>query len=259
MSGPVTYERDGAIGVVTLSAPPANSYHTEVVTALGEALDAAAADAEARVVILRSGLEKFFCAGADVKAFVASSPEENVALVRQAHGVLDGIAAMPKVVIAEIGGHALGGGLEIALACDLRVAAEGSYRLGLPEVTLGLLPGTGGTQRLPRMVGPGRALELMLTGRTVPPEEALDLGIVERLVPPAALRSETSALAGSLAGGAPRAIAAIKDAVHRGLRVPLPEGLALEQELLAPLFASGDGQEGMAAFFEKRPAAFRGE
>jgi len=172
--------------------------------------------------------------------------------------VFDRFAAEAPVFIAAIAGHALGGGYEIALACDLRVAAQGSYRLGLPEVTLGLLPGTGGTQRLPRLIGRGRALELMTTGRTVTPEEAERLGMVDRLVAADELDRTVTDLATSLAGGAPLAIAAVKRAVHQGLDRPLAGGLQAELEQLAPLFASEDAREGMMAFTEKRPPRYAG-
>jgi enoyl-CoA hydratase/carnithine racemase len=172
--------------------------------------------------------------------------------------VFDRFAAEAPVFIAAIAGHALGGGYEIALACDLRVAAQGSYRLGLPEVTLGLLPGTGGTQRLPRLIGRGRALELMATGRTVTPEEAERLGMVDRLVAADELDRTVTDLAAGLAGGAPLAIAAVKRAVHQGLDRPLADGLQAELEQLAPLFASEDAREGMMAFTEKRPPRYAG-
>jgi enoyl-CoA hydratase/carnithine racemase len=210
------------------------------------------------VGIVRSASAKFFSAGADLKGFLERSADDNMAMVRRAHQVFDRFAAEAPVFIAAIAGHALGGGYEIALACDLRVAAQGSYRLGLPEVTLGLLPGTGGTQRLPRLIGRGRALELMTTGRTVTPEEAERLGMVDRLVAADELDRTVTDLATSLAGGAPLAIAAVKRAVHQGLDRPLADGLQAELEQLAPLFASEDAREGMMAFTEKRPPRYAG-
>jgi enoyl-CoA hydratase len=249
---------EDGVGFVTLSRPPANSYDRELVEALGAALDQAVADERVRVVVVRSAVERFFSAGADVKAFSENAPEVNMDLVRRAHEVFNGIAQIPMVVVAQIGGHALGGGLELALACDVRFAAEGRYRLGLPEVTLGLLPGTGGTQRLPRLVGVGKALELMVSGTTFTPDEAHRLGVVDRLVPAEELDKQTLEFARSLVGGAPLAIAAIKQAVHRGIDLPLPDALALERDLIEPLFASEDGKEGVAAFLEKRSPQFKG-
>ena len=254
----VEYGRADAIATITLDRPPANSYEIGFIRELGVAVEAARDDAEARVVILRSGSEKFFSAGADITAFRAGTTDANMDMIRASHEVLASIARIPKVFIAEIGGHALGGGLEIALACDLRVGAEGSYRIGLPEVTLGLLPGNGGTQRLPRLIGRGRALELMTTGRTLQPAEALALGILDRLVPAEELREATTQLAATLATGATQAIGSIKLAVHAGLDTTLAEGLALERDLVAALFETGDAKEGLAAFAEKRPASFRG-
>jgi enoyl-CoA hydratase/carnithine racemase len=179
-------------------------------------------------------------------------------MIRASHETLSSIARIPKVFIAEINAHALGGGLEIALACDLRFAAEGEYRLGTPEVTLGVLPGNGGTQRLPRLIGWSRALELMVTGRTVNPAEALELGIVTALHPAEALREKTLEYATTLASGATRAIGNIKLAVHEGLALGLEAGLERERELVEELFSSEDGQEGIAAFAEKRKPVFSG-
>jgi enoyl-CoA hydratase/carnithine racemase len=253
----VTASVENGVGWITLDRPPANSYDPAFLEALDQAIGQVAA-AGAAVGVVRSASEKFFSAGADVKGFLARSADENLAMVRRAHQVFDRFAAEAPVFVAAIAGHALGGGYEIALACDLRVAAEGGYRIGLPEVTLGLLPGTGGTQRLPRLIGRGRALELMASGRTVTPDEAHRLGMVDRLVPAADLDKTVAELAAGLAGGAPLAIAAVKRAVHQGADRPLADGLQTELEQLAPLFASEDAREGMMAFTEKRPPKFAG-
>jgi enoyl-CoA hydratase/carnithine racemase len=205
-----------------------------------------------------SASEKFFSAGADVKGFLERSAEDNIVMCRRAHQVFDRFAAESTVFIAKIAGHTLGGGYEIALACDIRIAAQGPYRIGLPEVTLGLLPGTGGTQRLPRLVGAGRALDLMLSGRPVVPEDAYALGMVDRLVPADELDEAVDELAGTLAAGAPLAMAAIKRAVHGGADEPLAAGLQRELAELAPLFSSQDAHEGMTAFTEKRAPDYRG-
>jgi enoyl-CoA hydratase/carnithine racemase len=253
----VTAKIEGRVAWITLDRPPANSYDPAFLEALDEAIGRVAAAGVAAGVV-RSASEKFFSAGADVNGFLARSADDNMAMVRRAHQVFDRFAAEAPVFIAAIAGHALGGGFEIALACDIRVAAEGGYRLGLPEATLGLLPGTGGTQRLPRLIGPGRALELMTTGRAVTPQEAERLGMVDRLVPAGELDRTVAGIAASLAGGAPLAVAAVKRAVHQGLDRPLADGLQVELEQLAPLFASEDAREGMTAFTEKRPPNYAG-
>jgi len=252
----VEYSREDGIGFITLHRPPANSYDYGVIEELQRAVDAAANDAGARVVIVRSALDRFFCGGADIKAFSESSPDRNMDMCRLAHRTLGKIATIPKVFIAQIQGHALGGGLEIALACDLRFGAEGEYFLGVPEVTLGLLPGNGGTQRLPRQIGWNRALDMMITGRRLSPAEASQLGILDRLFPREKLDTETRAYVKQLTDGSASAIGAIKVAVHRGRDGSLDDGLSLERDLLDGLFRGRDAEEGVRAFVEKRKPEF---
>jgi enoyl-CoA hydratase/carnithine racemase len=252
---PVTYAAHGPVGTITLDNPPANSYDIEFMRALADAIGGAGSDDGVRVVVLRSASPKFFSAGADVKRFLANDVDANMDMIRLAHEALASIARSPKLFVAWVAGHALGGGLEMALACDLRYAAEGSYRLGTPEVTLGLLPGNGGTQRLPRIIGQGPALELLLTGRQVGPEEAQRLGIVSALF---AGDEDFDAHVGRLAAGPPLAIAEIKRAVHEGLQRDLDGGLELERELIEKLFRSKDANEGLTAFSEKRAPEFVG-
>ena len=254
----VSFSVDGGIGTITLDKPPANSYDLEYVQELEEAVHGAAADDEVKVVILRSASEKFFCAGADIKAFQTGPHERNMEMIATAHRALSSIAGIAKIFIAEINGHALGGGLEIPLACDLRFAGDGDYRLGTPEATLGLLPGNGGTQRLPRLIGRSRALDLMITGRTVPPREAYELGIVDALFAADELRGRTLEYAQKLASGATKAVGNIKLAVNEGIDDGLDRGLERERELVEELFLSHDGREGLAAFAEKRQPAFTG-
>ncbi len=259
MSDPrVQAAHDGAVGTMTLNHPKANSYDLAFMKDLDVAVDEMIANEEIKVVVMKSALEKFFSAGADIKAFHANTTAGNMKLIRFAHNTLRKMGTSPKVFIAAINGHTLGGGFEMALACDLRFAAIGEYRIGLPEVTLGLLPGNGGTQRLPRLIGRTKALDLMITGRTVKPDEALELGMVDRLVPPEKLLEETMTYARKLASGATLAIGRIKQAISQGTEMALDDAMALERDLMEPLFDSQDGQEGIGAFAEKRAPTFTG-
>jgi enoyl-CoA hydratase/carnithine racemase len=250
----VSFSSKGAIGEIVLHNPPANSYDIEFMRELGSAIGATNEDG-ARVVVVRSASEKFFSAGADLKRFLANDVGANMEMVRLAHEALASIARSSKLFVAYIAGHALGGGLEIALACDMRYAAEGSYRLGTPEVTLGLLPGNGGTQRLPRLIGTGPALELLLTGRQITPDEAQRLGLVSRLF---ATEDEFRSHVEKLATLPPLAVSEIKRAVYEGVQKPLEAGLQLERELIEKLFRSQDAAEGLNAFVEKRTPEFVG-
>lgn len=254
----VTATTADRIGRIVLDRPPANSYDPDFLEELDAAITSVVDDG-AVVAIVLSSSDKFFSAGADVKGFLERSADDNNAMVARAHQIFDRFAAEDTVFVAAIAGHALGGGYEIALACDIRVAAAGTYRIGLPEVTLGLLPGTGGTQRLPRLVGRGRALDMILAGRSVTPDDAYDLGMVDRLVDADDFADTVEEIATTLAGGAPLAIAAAKRAIHDGIDRDLPDGLAIELEQMAPLFATDDAIEGMTAFTEKRSATYRGQ
>jgi enoyl-CoA hydratase/carnithine racemase len=254
----VDLSRDGAIGYITLDKPPANSYDKQFMGELSATVEDAGGDEAIEVVVVRSASQRFFSAGADVKAFTQNSTDGNMEMIELAHRGLGRIAEIPKVFIAQIEGHALGGGLEIALACDLRFGARGGYRLGVPEVTLGLLPGNGGTQRLPRLIGASRALDMMVTGRQLSPGEAHAFGILNRLFPAADTAEQTKAYAQRLAAGATRAIGEIKLAVHEGVGGSLSEGLAGERRRIRELFESEDAHEGLRAFVEKRMPEFRG-
>ena len=253
----VSAEVKDRVGWITMDRPPANSYDAGFLEELDGCVGEVA-EAEVAVAVIRSASDKFFSAGADVKAFLERSAEENMVMCHRAHQVLGRFADEAPLFVAAIAGHALGGGYEIALACDIRIAAEGRYRIGLPEVTLGLLPGTGGTQRLPRLIGRGRALELMTTGRTVTPAEAERLGMVDRLVPADEFDQTVAELAAGLAAGAPLAIAAITRVVNDGLERSLEDALERELDELADLFTSEDAREGMTAFTEKRKPSFGG-
>jgi enoyl-CoA hydratase/carnithine racemase len=253
----VTFSADGPIGFITLDNPPANSYDVGVIQEFSSAVDEAIAS-DTRAIVLRSASQKFFSAGADVKKFLDGDVEANMQMIRASQAAFKRMAGAPQVFIAHINGHALGGGLEITLACDIRVADQGAYKLGTPEVTLGLLPGNGGTQRLTRLLGPSRAMELLLTGRTFSPDEALQMGLVATLYAPEEAEVKVRELAERLAVGPALALAAIKRCVREGGEASLDEGLALEAELVEGLFRSRDAAEGLTAFVEKRNPQFVG-
>jgi enoyl-CoA hydratase/carnithine racemase len=254
----VTFSAEGAVGFITLDKPPANSYDFDFMEEMGAAVDAAAADDAVKAVIVRSASKKFFCAGADIKAFLANDTAGNMKMINRGHEALAAIARVPKVFIAQLEGHALGGGLEISLACDLRFGARGRYKLGVPEVTLGLLPGNGGTQRLPRIIGVPKALDLMVTGRAISPGEAHNLGILNRLYAPADLAEKTLEYATALATGATAAIGEIKLTTYAGSEMPIADALARERAGIERLFGTADATEGLSAFAEKRKAEFTG-
>jgi enoyl-CoA hydratase/carnithine racemase len=262
-NGKATYARDGAVALITLTNPPANGYSYEMMRDLDEAVLRARFDADVHVIVLAGAGEKFFCAGADIAMLHDVTPTFKYAFCLHANETLLRLEHTPKLVIAALGGHCVGGGLEIALACDLRVARRGSGKTGLPEVSLGVLPGTGGTQRLARALGKSRAIEMMATGELVDYERAHELGLVSRLLDAGsedAFLEQVLDFARSFAPPvkAGMAVGHIKRAVQSGAEVALEAGLALERELQARLFASADAREGIAAFVEKRAAEFQG-
>jgi enoyl-CoA hydratase/carnithine racemase len=251
----VRFEADTGVGTITLDNPPANSYDLEVMTEFSAAVDEAIGSG-VRAVILRSASSKFFSAGADVKKFLESDVLANMKMIRTSQAVFRRMAAADPVFIAHINGHALGGGLELTLACDIRLANTGAYKLGTPEVTLGLLPGNGGTQRLTRMLGPSRGLELLLTGRAFTPEEALAWGLVAALYEPRDAELQVREYAERIAAGPALAMASIKRCVHEGIERSLEDGLLLEARMIELLFGSEDAHEGLTAFVEKRSPVF---
>ena len=255
----VSFSSSEGIGRIRLNRPPANAYELCFHQQFHAAIDAADRDPETRVVLVESALERFFCAGADIKAFATNSVSANKAMVDCAQAAVARMEASPKVFIACIAGHCLGGGLEIALACDLRIGRAGSYQLGLPETKLGLLPGNGGSQRLPRIIGPSQALLLLASGESIGPDEALQIGLLNRLYPADEFDAAVDALARSIGESAPLAVAAAKQAVWGGACLPLQEALQLEAELLEDLYDSEDAQEGFQAFVEKRRPQYRGQ
>jgi enoyl-CoA hydratase len=210
-----------------------------------------------RCVILTGAGEKAFVAGADIAAMAGMSVEQGRAFAERGHAVAAALEALPAPVIAAVNGFALGGGLELALACDFAIASQNA-RLGLPEVGLGIIPGFGGTQRLARRIGIGRARELIYTGNLVTAEEAVRIGLVNAVTAPADLLRTAMNLAETIASRGPLAVASAKKAIGQGADLPLGQALALERELFAGLFVTGDRKEGMQAFLEKRSPLFRG-
>jgi enoyl-CoA hydratase/carnithine racemase len=249
---------DKGVGVISLNRPPANAYDWSMLRELSEALDRVRENGDIRVVLLRSANPKFFCTGADISTLKDSDRAKFANFLTLAHETVDRIGRTPKLFIAAIAGHCLGGGLELALCCDLRFAAAGKYRIGLSEVNLGLSPGMGGTQRLPRLIRRSRALQMMVTGEPVGADEALELGIVDRVFPEDKLEDEALAYAAKLATGATLAQGYIKLSVNMGLEASLSEGLAIERAHQNQLFSSEDVAEGLKAFLEKRPPQYRG-
>ena len=254
----LTLERDGAFAVITITRPQVlNALNAGTIDELRRAVLELKEDPGVRAVILTGAGEKAFVAGADINELAEQSPAQGRARALRGQHVFDLIEHMGKPVIAAINGFALGGGCELAMACTLRIAAE-SASLGQPEVHLGLLPGYGGTQRLPRLVGRGVALDLLLSGRRVSATEALALGLVNRVVAASELMPEARRLAADLAERPPLAVQYIIEAVNRGLEMPLAEGQALEATLFGLVASTDDMREGTRAFLEKRKPQFRG-
>ena len=251
--------KQDAIGHVVLDRPPANSYDRAFLDELDAAIEDARRDDAVKAILVRSANERFFSAGADINVFAKGDLDGQSAFVVCANEAMGKLETVPKVVVAAINGHCLGGGLEIALCCDFRIAAEGAYRIGLPEVTLGLLPGTGGTQRLPRLIGRQKALDLMLRGTTLTPQDALAAGVVDEVVPAGMLLDRALERTRAYATGPTYAIGQIKLAAVQGYGMRLDEGLKLEREALIRLFGSEDAREGVTAFVEKRKPNYKGK
>lgn len=250
---PVRREDVGLVAVLSLCRPPTNAADATLIEALSEQVARIEVD-DSRAVVVRSTVEGFFMAGADIKAMleaIESGDRATIARMRQLTPVLDQLEALPKPTVAAIGGVAAGGGLELALACDLRIAGAGA-RLGLPEIRLGLLPGAGGTQRLTRLVGPGRALDLMLGGRLVDGEAAEKLGIVTRVVEDAAVEAEAFAIAAGLADASQVATRAIREAVRAAASGDAAAGRKIEQAGIEAALWSDEGKAGLQAFLAKR-------
>ncbi|MBC7791833.1 MAG: enoyl-CoA hydratase/isomerase family protein [Anaerolineae bacterium] len=256
----VSYRTEGNIAVIELNDPPANTYTHEMMRQLDECILRARFDTSVQVIILRGAGNKFFSAGANIKMLNEVDPTFKYYFCIHANETLSRLEQTPKLVIAALNGHCVGGGLEIAMAADIRIAKQDAGKIGLPEVNLGVLPGTGGTQRLARLVGKSRAIELMVTGRTFSFEEALELGIVNQVLPKDQWWENVLLYAQQfcLPNKAGMAVGHIKRAVQSGAEIPLEYGLALERELQNLLFKSSDAKEGMASYVEKRQPDFKG-
>lgn len=259
----VEYETLEGIARLTLNAPPANTYSYEMMQALDAAILRARFDANVHAIVIRGAGEKFFCAGADIAMLKGADPYFKYNFCLHANETLLRLEQTPKLVIAAISGHCVGGGLEIALAADLRVARRGAGKCGLPEVKLGVLPGTGGTQRLVRVVGKSRAIQLMASGDTFDFERAQELGIIDQVWDDADANAFHAHVIEWVRGFVPprapsRAIGFIKRACQSGAEIGIHEGLALERELQQRLFEGDDAGEGIAAYLEKRTPEFCG-
>jgi enoyl-CoA hydratase len=252
-------DRDGAVATVTINRPKVlNALSIQTVDELRRAMLSLKYDDAVRVVILTGAGEKSFVAGADINELAAQTPVSGRELARRGQHVFDVIENLGKPVIAAINGYALGGGCELALACTIRIAVD-TARIGQPEINLGIIPGYGGSQRLPRLIGRGPALELLLTGDQISAADAYRLGLVNRVVTAANLMGEARKLAQTLASKAPVAVRYILDAVNRGLEMPLAEAQNFEATLFGLVAATDDMREGTKAFLEKRKAEFRGK
>jgi enoyl-CoA hydratase len=256
----VTLTKHAGVALLTLNNPPANAYTHELHRELDAAVLDARFDESVHVLVLTGAGEKFFCAGADIAMLSRVTPEWKYNFCLHANETLCRLEQTPKLVIAALNGHTVGGGLEIALAADLRWARQGAGKLGLPEVSLGVLPGTGGTARLTRVLGKSRALEFMIKGENVDFEHARELGLVNEVLPAAGFLDTVLARAAQFCppNKASRAVGLIKRSVVSGGEMAFGEHLALERELQQRLFTGADAAEGFAAFNEKRPPKFTG-
>jgi enoyl-CoA hydratase/carnithine racemase len=255
----VRYRTESGVAVLELNDPPANTYSHEMMLQLDEAILKARFDESVHVLVVRGSGDRFFCAGADIRMLAEVTPRFKYYFCLHANETLNRLEQTPKLVIAALNGHTVGGGLEVALAADLRIARRGAGKIGLPEVALGVLPGTGGTQRLARLMGKSKALELLASGRTFSFDEARELGLVNQVFETEDFEKKVLEYAREFCPPrkAALAVGAIKRAVVSGLEASFAEGLALERELQQQLFTSEDAREGLAAYVEKRPADFK--
>ena len=253
----IQYIIEEGIAIVTIDHPPVNAIDKKMVLELEQVIDELEMNSEAKIIILRGAGDKAFIAGADIPVFSDLNKVSAEKFVHSIQSVLFKIEESRKVVICAINGLALGGGCEVAMACDIRIASE-KAKFAQPEVNLGVMPGAGGTQRLPRLVGKGRAMELVFTGDMISAEEAKAIGLVNRVVPPESLMEEAKKMAKKILTKGPIAISNSKRAIREGLEMGLKEGMELEAKLFGELFETSDTREGVKAFLEKRTPHFLG-
>src|SRR5215470_40955 len=255
----VRYHLDSGVAVITMDDPPANTYTYEMNQQLDAAILRARMDNDAHVIVITGQGDKFFSAGANIKMLATSDPTFKYYFCLHANEMLLRLEHTPKLVIAALNGHTVGGGLEIAMAADIRIARKDAGKIGLPEVNLGVLPGTGGTQRLSRIVGKSKAIELMVTGNTYSFEEALELGIINDIYEREHFMENIMEYARQFCppNKAAKAVGRIKRAVQTGWEIPMESALAVERENQQILFQSEDAKEGLSAYVEKRPAEFK--
>lgn len=254
----LTIEKDENVAIIKMMRQPSNPINRDFVGELSEAFDEVAGDNDVKVVIITSALERFFVAGADIKMILNMTEKESDETTAFFQKSFQKLSDMPKIVIAAINGFALGGGFELALACDYRFMAKGKHTIGLPETTLGIIPGAGGTQRLVRLIG-YKALDLLINKTQLTPEDALSLGLVDALFEPEQLMLESLTFAKKLSKMATKAIGAVKRCVYKGAELSLEEGLNLEKDSFVEVFKTDDAKEGLTAFLEKRKPVFKGE
>ncbi|MGA3211835.1 MAG: enoyl-CoA hydratase/isomerase family protein [Terriglobales bacterium] len=256
----VTFRAENGVGIITMDDPPANTYTYEMNRQLDEAILTARMDNNVHVIVLTGSGDKFFSAGANIKMLSSVDPTFKYYFCLHANETLLRLEHTPKLVIAALNGHTVGGGLEIAMAADIRIGREATAdKIGLPEINLGVLPGTGGTQRLSRMVGKSKAIELIVTGNTFSMEEAKEYGIVNDLYPKENFLQNVLEYARQFCppNKASRAVGRIKRSIQTGWEIPMESALAVERENQQLLFQSEDAKEGLAAYVEKRPAVFK--
>jgi enoyl-CoA hydratase len=257
----IKYENDGGLAIIQMDDAPANTYTYEMMQQLDTAILRARMDESVHVIVLRGAGEKFFSAGASIPMLTKADPTFKYYFCLHANETLSRLEQTPKLVIAALNGHTVGGGLEIAMACDIRIAKKEGGKIGLPEVNLGVLPGTGGTQRISRIIGRARAIELMATGRTFSFEEALEFDLIHYIYERESFWDDVVAYARQFCppNKASRAVGRIKRAVVTGSEVGFGEALGIERELQQLLFTSEDAKEGLKAYVEKRQPEFKGK